>query len=639
MQYKNNLRLLLLALLPAAAGAQPDGLYVAPGANFYNHGELSIWGNIRNAGNLGTASGSTVLFYGDDWKNNATTGTLPAISGDGGTIQFVQPRPAPYASNGTQVLNGGYTGGAEPAFTNLVVNNANNLVLTYDTRVKNDVGFINGKIILDANDLVIGSAGAILNYSQSNYVVTNNTAGHLVKESYTGPFIYPIGRSTTDYTPASITNTAANGFHVNVTDYAGSAAARSGTRGVDRTWNIYADNASGNSVVNLQHNNSSNQARFNPAAQFVTRYVGTAPNTAGDLPSVDAWERNTGGAGSSTGTLTTGAAITGASERSRVYTSFATTATANSANYTKASEQLLCLNLRTYLEGALINNGGATATDGRPLMRDNLRNSPFNGQNYIPAQNPYEFATSSFDITSRYVKLAPQTAANPQLRQISNASVLTVSGQNAIVDWVFVELRDKSNAANVLATRAALIQRDGDVVEVDGAGCLSFPGTTVDSYFVAVRHRSHLGSMTKYAQSQANLENLVDFSVPATPLYDRGVFNGVNYAGLAQKSGVSGTYRAMWAGDFNADGKVKYDAPNDDLSTMLFETVNYPANTNRTTSFDFAYGYTQGDFDMNSKVKFESPNDDNAQLLFQANQYPQNTTRTTNFDLLLQQLP
>lgn len=303
-------------------------------------------------------------------------------------------------------------------------------------------------------------------------------------------------------------------------------------------------------------------------------------------------------------------------------------------------DPMLCVNVRAYLEGALMSNGGATATDGRPLMRDNLRGSPFTNANYIPVRNPYEFATQFVNVTSRFVKYAPQNASYPVLRQVmDSALVFGASGQNAIVDWAFVELRDKANNALVTATRAGLMQRDGDIVDVDGTGCLAFPGVAIDSYFVSVRHRSHLGTMTKYGQSAEVLNDLVDMTVTTTPLYDRGTVSGFNFAGLSQKPSVVGNYRAMWQGDFNADGKVKYDNPNDDLAVMLFEVLNYPGNSNRATNYDFAHGYTQGDFDMNSKVKYDNPNDDNSSLLFQLLGYPVNANRATNFDFFLQQLP
>jgi hypothetical protein len=145
--------------------------------------------------------------------------------------------------------------------------------------------------------------------------------------------------------------------------------------------------------------------------------------------------------------------------------------------------------------------------------------------------------------------------------------------------------------------------------------------------------------MTKYAQSPAALQTLVDFTVTSTPLWDKGIVNGYNYTGLSQKANVKGTYRAMWQGDFNCDGKIKYDSPNDDLATMPFEVRRHPTNTKQTTNNDFAYGYRQADFDMNGKVKFDNPNDDNAMLLFQVRRFPVNVNHSTNFDLFVTQLP
>jgi len=145
--------------------------------------------------------------------------------------------------------------------------------------------------------------------------------------------------------------------------------------------------------------------------------------------------------------------------------------------------------------------------------------------------------------------------------------------------------------------------------------------------------------MTKFAQTPAQLETLVDFTVPATAIYDKGVVGFANYTGLGEKNNVVGTYRALWGGDFTQDGKVKYDNPNDDLSTMLNDATNYPGNTDHATSFDLAFGYIQGDFDMTSKVKYDNPNDDNSFLLSQVVNYPLNTDHATSFDLLIQQLP
>ena len=216
-----------------------------------------------------------------------------------------------------------------------------------------------------------------------------------------------------------------------------------------------------------------------------------------------------------------------------------------------------------------------------------------------------------------------------------------VSGANAIVDWVFVELRSKSDSTVVLATRSGLLQRDGDIVDVDGVSCLLFQGVAPDSFFVSVRHRNHLGAMTKYAQSIAQLNSTVDFTDVNLPLFDYGTTKvaGYDYTNLATNNNVVAGYRALWAGDFDANRKVKFDSPDDDLNLLLFEVLGYPTNTLSETNFDFVYGYFQGDFNMNAKDKFDNPDDDKNLLFFQLMGYPLNALPETNFDLFIEQLP
>ena len=54
------------------------------------------------------------------------------------------------------------------------------------------------------------------------------------------------------------------------------------------------------------------------------------------------------------------------------------------------------------------------------------------------------------------------------------SSVFTVTGPDAIVDCVLVELRDQVDPAIVVDARPGLVQRDGDVVGTDGVSpCIS----------------------------------------------------------------------------------------------------------------------------------------------------------------------
>jgi uncharacterized protein YjdB len=300
----------------------------------------------------------------------------------------------------------------------------------------------------------------------------------------------------------------------------------------------------------------------------------------------------------------------------------------------------LSVNIQVYLEGALINNNGSVTVDGRPLMRDNLRVSPFNGSRLIPGSDPYQTPTSYVDVTHMYTHLPPGN--DPEFKTVTDSlSVFNVSGRDAIVDWVFVELRSKTMRSQVVATRSALLQRDGDVVDLDGIGSLRFPGIVIDSYYIAVRHRNHLGVMTAVPYIPQLFTISVNFTSPSTPTFDFGTTknNGYNYTGLAQKSDVKPGYMSMWAGDLDGNKKIKAGNPGDEINTLLFDVLFYPNNLNRNANYNLAIGYFQGDFDLNSKAKFDNPSDDKNMLFSQVLFYPQNEFIIANYNFIIEQLP
>ncbi len=135
----------------------------------------------------------------------------------------------------------------------------------------------------------------------------------------------------------------------------------------------------------------------------------------------------------------------------------------------EALDQLftLKLDIKVFLQGAFSSN----------QMNTNLTTN-----NLVPLQEPYQ--------TLGYQKV------NNATLETTTATVLNQAGQNAIVDWIFVELRDKNNPKTVVATRSALLKADGRVVDTDGTSAVSFFPFSPDSYYVAVRHRNHLGVMT-----------------------------------------------------------------------------------------------------------------------------------------------
>ncbi|MBL7963000.1 MAG: delta-60 repeat domain-containing protein [Flavobacteriales bacterium] len=169
--------------------------------------------------------------------------------------------------------------------------------------------------------------------------------------------------------------------------------------------------------------------------------------------------------------------------------------------------------------------------------------------------------------------------------------VLTITGNNAIVDWVVVELRDAGDPGNVLATRSALVQRDGDVVDVDGTSPVSF-GVPFGSYHVAIRHRNHLGVMTAAPIALSGTPGTVDLTTPAIVTY-----------GIDARRNAGGTM-VLWPGDVNADGVVKYTGSTNDRDPILV-AIGGSTPTNTLSNV-----YNARDVNMDGTVKYSGIGND-----------------------------
>lgn len=80
--------------------------------------------------------------------------------------------------------------------------------------------------------------------------------------------------------------------------------------------------------------------------------------------------------------------------------------------------------------------------------------------------------------------------------ETTTSALLQSTGSNAPMEWVVVELRNATNPATILASRSALLQRDGDLMSASGSLLPSFAPDANVNYHVSIRHRNHLGCMT-----------------------------------------------------------------------------------------------------------------------------------------------
>jgi hypothetical protein len=219
------------------------------------------------------------------------------------------------------------------------------------------------------------------------------------------------------------------------------------------------------------------------------------------------------------------------------------------------------------------------------LMYDSLR-----VLNLIPLQEPY----SSAPYNATYIHV------NGSGGETTSASVFAVTGPNAIVDWVFVQLRNKLDSNIVLATRSALIQRDGDIVDIDGVSPVIFANNNADNYFISIKHRNHLGIMTKAPIPISYINTNVNLTTTAIPLFTKPGKAG-NPAPLSGATKMISGVRCMYAGNCNIS---LLQAAN----TYIY--FNNTTNSDRSTLYNITggvatiLGYTIYDVDLNGFARF-----------------------------------
>lgn len=267
------------------------------------------------------------------------------------------------------------------------------------------------------------------------------------------------------------------------------------------------------------------------------------------------------------------------------------------ADYRDAIVDIVVLQMRVMLQGAF--------SSSSLLMRDDLR-----AKAYIPTKQPYTLSPYNYGGT-----------------ELSNPTQLAVTGNNAPVDWVLIELRSNANSKTILQRKAALVQRDGDVVEaISGSTTITMPGALPGSYYVAIRHRNHLGVMTASALSLKAIPTLVDFTTANTVTY--GSVNG-----RVVSKGMS----LLWAGDANRDSNLISNGVGQDTGPVYSLVLSDPANILFSSNF-VVNGYHTTDFTMDGQTIFTGPNNDVNLLSSNVLANPGNLSYNANY-IVRAQLP
>jgi hypothetical protein len=240
------------------------------------------------------------------------------------------------------------------------------------------------------------------------------------------------------------------------------------------------------------------------------------------------------------------------------------------------ADESVRVSVKVYLQGPYIS--------AVQLMHDSLR-----VKNLIPLTEPYTGLTGF-------------SHAGGGGGEATTAAVLSVGGPDAVVDWVFLELRNAAAPAQVLSTCAALVQRDGDVVGADGVSAPQLAAPSGFSYYLAVRHRNHLGAQPGDAGQYPACDALAtDFrNLTPSAMYS---YNGLN---PAQKV-ISGKY-TLWSGNGRVDPQLKYNGSNNDRTAIL-------SVVGLTTPNAVVPGYRLQDYNLDGVVKYNGAANDRNVLL------------------------
>ncbi|MBC8485604.1 MAG: hypothetical protein H8D45_06145 [Bacteroidetes bacterium] len=212
-------------------------------------------------------------------------------------------------------------------------------------------------------------------------------------------------------------------------------------------------------------------------------------------------------------------------------------------------------------------------------------------------EGPFDGATMNTDLNNLSMLPLDQPYNSAPWNYGGTESVTSIPNTD-VVDWVLIELRDAPDAASatseaMVAQKAVFLLNNGSVVDLNGTSILSFNHLIIQSLFVVIWHRNHLGIMSANPVTESGGIYTYDFSIPA----------GQAYGTDAQKNLEGGVY-GMFGGDANGDGDVNTD------DKIIW------ANQAGTQ------GYKSADFTMNGQVDNVGKNDIWQQNIGESSQLP-----------------
>lgn len=506
------------------------------GATITNQGTLSTTANISNASGA-TLSGNGLWQLSGNWTN---AGTFTA-----GTSTVL------FNGSGASAVDAGGS-----AFFKLHLNKTNNdLTLASAVTATDTIRFLanNNKIICAGFDFTVGSAATVVGADADNYFVTNGS-GLLKRQALDDDaFAFPVGANSSTYNLIIIgENGTADDIGVRCLPQPlanGSTGAPITTDAIDAAWEV-TETVPGGSNLSV----TGYWALSDELSGFTRTDCGIARfNTGAD------WDLSPYNMSAALGSDPYNRV------RNNLTPGILTVMDDAFMNRVK-------LALRIMLQGPY-----NTST---MKMNDNLRSLAA-----FPLSAPATYGTGKF----------VHSGWQPTGGYNISSSVLTVTGDDAIVDWVFLWLKSPSNPSTNLQSRLALLQKDGDVVDLDGTSPVLLPGDA-GNYIVAAGHRTHLSVRSPNGAGIALNESTAtsyDFTTDMSQAF------GTNP--MKQVQTTPTPIFALWGGNTGVNNTVRATGPptiND--YTVILSTLTFPTNIIPNI-------YSNADVNMDGTVRATGP--------------------------------
>jgi hypothetical protein len=213
---------------------------------------------------------------------------------------------------------------------------------------------------------------------------------------------------------------------------------------------------------------------------------------------------------------------------------------------------------------------------------------------------------------------------DPYGNGVNNATI-----PGTAVDWIEIELRDETTPATIEASYSFFLASDGSVLNLTGTSGIKLTGVVKDQYYIAVRHRNHLGAMTA---------STIDFTGVGPFSFDFTAGTGLYGSNAMRNMGGTPAKWALWGGDADQNGVIEYARATTDITPISSAILTDPGNPAGNTNYPVNNVYEEADTDMNGIIEYARATTDLTPISSSVLSHPGNPAQNTNFPVN-QQLP